>query len=357
MWEVSNRTPFAAGSSWVRDREGAEVWLVAVRGTFAINPDGSTVPAEQQEESCLVPTYRGEPGKSSLIYDTDLLHTKPTTDILLHGHAYSPEGKPTVKVDVTMKVGPIAKTLRVVGDRVWRTGVLSPATSDPEPFEKMPITYERAYGGADLKSDDPRKHDWDRRNPVGTGFAVVPEHLIGEKVPNIEDPRDSIRSWIGRPSPAGFGPIPPDWMPRVKWAGTYDEKWEKDRLPLLPEDFDDRFYLCAPQDQQAPHFLRGGEDVELVNLTPDGSLRFRLPRVALGFSTRFSNGEKVVHRGMLHTVIIEPDVPRVLLVWHTQLPCHPKVLKLEETTISLKRILRPPPDGRVLVQGPDEEVV
>src|SRR5262249_1683672 len=161
-------------------------------------------------------------------------------------------------------------------------------------------TYERAYGGADLKADDPKKHDWDRRNPVGTGFAVAPEHLVGEKVPNIEDPRDSNRTWRERPRPAGFGPIPADWMPRVKWAGTYDERWQKERLPLLPEDFDDRFYLCAPEDQQAPHFLKGDEEVRLRNLTPEGSLRFRLPRVALGFSTRFSGGEKVSHRGVLH---------------------------------------------------------
>ena len=40
MWSVTNRTPYAAERCWVRDKNGAEVWLVAVKGTFLIGPDG-----------------------------------------------------------------------------------------------------------------------------------------------------------------------------------------------------------------------------------------------------------------------------------------------------------------------------
>jgi len=39
----------------------------------------------------------------------------------------------------------------------------------------------------------------------------------------------------------------------------------------------------------------------------------------------------------LHTVILEPDFPRVSLVWHSALPCHFKGHKLERTLIRLKR--------------------
>ena len=38
----------------------------------------------------------------------------------------------------------------------------------------------------------------------------------------------------------------------------------------------------------------------------------------------------------LHTVIIEGDVPRVSLVWHSAAPCHFKVQKLERTIVTLK---------------------
>ena len=35
-------------------------------------------------------------------------------------------------------------------------------------------------------------------------------------------------------------------------------------------------------------------------------------------------------------MILEPDFPRVSLVWHTALPCHFKVQKLERTIVTLK---------------------
>ena len=167
------------------------------------------------------------------------------------------------------------------------------------------------------------------------------KHLIGQRAPNIEDPKALISSWKQRPRPAGFGPIAGDWSPRIDLAGTYDHKWEKERLPLLPDDFNERYYQCAPEDQLAPTYLRGGEPVELLNLTPERLLRFKLPRVALGFETHFFDGETVYHRSTLYTVILEPDVPRVIMVWHTMLYCHAKGLKLESTTITQKRYLKP----------------
>src|SRR5262249_34378976 len=151
---------------------------------------------------------------------------------------------------------------------------------------KMPIVYEKAFGGVDQKSDHPER-DWEWRNPVGTGFAISPDHLDGVALPNIEYPNELIRKWKDRPCPAGFGPIGCHWQPRVEFAGTYDDKWMKERQPLLPEDFDDRFFQCTPQDQQAADFLHGGEPVELLGLTPGGELQFRLPKIFLGFETRF----------------------------------------------------------------------
>jgi hypothetical protein len=335
MWVIENDTPFAAERCWVRDRDGAEVWLIAVRGTFVIGSDGSTTLANEHGEVCLVPKFEGEPSSSSLVYDTDLVHTKIASDVLLHGHAFAPQGRPATRVDVTLKIGNIDKTLRVSGDRHWQDGVLGLSMTSPEPFETMPIVYERAFGGSDRKSDDPKRHAWDERNPVGVGFAIEAEHLIGQPVPNIEYPEEPISSWRQRPRPAGFGPIPGHWLPRPGFAGTYDAAWERERLPLLPDDFDDRYYNCAPLDQQIPGFLRGGELVELQNLTPDGILRFNLPRVTFRFRTYFRNGELRYHRARLHTVILEPDFPRVIMVWHTQLPCHHEVLQLNYTTISV----------------------
>src|SRR3954453_20216732 len=120
MWSITNETPFAAERCWVRDSQGAEVWLVAVKGTFFVLPDGMCQLAEKQEPVCLVPQFRGKAGASSLLYDTDLNHTKLGTDVVLHGHAHAPSGQAVTQIDVRLKLGDVDKTLRVFGDRVWK---------------------------------------------------------------------------------------------------------------------------------------------------------------------------------------------------------------------------------------------
>lgn len=333
MWVVDNRTRFAAERGWVRDRDGAEVWLVAVKATFDIRPDGSTEVSDEQPPVLRAPEYHGEPGKSSIKYEADLILTKKTTDVLVIGHAYAPRGHKASGLDVGFRVGPLTKILRVFGDRRWE---VEGGWSAAKPFDRMPLVYERAFGGVDRNSDKPER-DWDWRNPVGTGFAVSRANLAGVTLPNIEYPAQLIQSWRDRPAPAGFGPICSHWQPRVGFAGTYDDHWMKTRQPLLPEDFDERFFQCAPADQQAPAFLRGGEPVVLRGLSVDGELRFLLPKIYLGFETRFYDGSREIHKNRtLHTVILEPDFPRVSLVWHSALPCHFKVQKLERTTVTLK---------------------
>jgi len=338
MWQVDNRTPFAAERGWVRDRNGAEVWLVAVKCTFDIRPDGSTAISADQPPVLRTPEYHGEPGKSSIKYEADLVLTKPTTDVILVGHAYAPGGHPVSALDAGFRIGPLEKLLRITGDRTW--GALGP--SAPAPFDRMPIVYERAFGGGDPRSAHPER-DWDWRNPVGTGFAVSRDNLSGVPLPNVEYPDDCVRGWKDRPRPGGFGAIACHWQPRVRFAGTYDDAWVKTRLPLAPHDFDDRFFQCAPEDQRPSAFLRGGEPVALHHLTPDGDVRFALPKVFLGFETRFYGGGREIHKDRrLHSVILEPDFPRVSLVWHSALPCHVKVQKLDRTILTLKTALDGP---------------
>lgn len=338
MWQLDNHTPFAAERAFVRDRNGAEIWLVAVKATFTIHPDGSTEIAPEQPPVTLAPRYRGDPAASSLLFDTDLVRTKTATDVILHGHTYAPEGKLVRAIDVGLQVGSVlSKRLRIFGDRYWEEGIFSPAISEPEPFDKMPIIYENAFGGMDQYESTPEQPVLEARNPVGKGFATRPAHIIGQALPNVEDPDDLISSWKNRPAPAGFGPLAPHWAPRIKWAGTYDEHWLKSRQPLLPDDFDDRYYHCAPSDQQVTGYLQGGEEVTLVNLTPGGLLQFRLPEMELGFRT-FFKGSPEAHEAKLHSVVLEPDVSQVSLIWHTHLNCHGWDAFLEKAVVFQKDV-------------------
>src|SRR5208337_4822029 len=94
------------------------------------------------------------------------------------------------------------------------------AITPPEPFERIPLVWERAFGGWDRSHADPAKHTCEPRNPVGTGFRQKHGHPEeGVRVPNLEDPRYPSRHYGDAPPPAGFGFTGPSWQPRAAFAG------------------------------------------------------------------------------------------------------------------------------------------
>jgi hypothetical protein len=331
MWSITNHTPYKVGKTWGRDKNGVHEWIVAVKGTYNISVDGSLKLADEQVEPLLMPEYNGEDGQSSLRYDADLVAPKPTTDVVLNGTAYAPKGCPSTDFLIGLRVGSISKTLRVKGNRKWENAPFGGSTSSSEPVTQVPVVYERAYGGYDHFDPDPKRHRIDTRNPVGCGVVAQKSHRVGQALPNFEYPDANLE----KAGPAGFGAIDSFWSPRREFAGTYDKSWEQTRLPLLPIDWDPRALLCAPPDQRPSAHCRGGERVELVNLTPAGKLTFVLPKVYLTFSTRIDNSIKE-HRSVLSSVIIEPDHPRVMMVWLSSLQCRTEIDYLEETIVREK---------------------
>jgi hypothetical protein len=317
MWMLVNETAYEAERTWVRDRDGAHHWIVVVKATYDVAPDGTLRLADAPLAPLHAPEYTGAPAESSLRYEADLVAMKPATDVYLNAVAHAPSGRPRDRVTASLRVGAIQKTLVVHGERTWRRtlfGRVKPSAA--KPFETMPVTYERAFGGFDQTHADPRKHRIDFRNPVGTGFAARRRHLLGKPAPTVVDPvRKPGEGW-----PAGFGAVASYWSPRKELAGTYDERWMARRRPLLPEDYDPRCLLCAPLDQRPGGYLRGGEPVELTNLTPGGRLAFTLPRLSFRFETYFGS-ERREHGSELVSVVIDSAGPRLIVVWQTSLPC------------------------------------
>lgn len=328
MWAIDNKTPFAVTGAFKRDLTGAEVWIVIIRASFDILPDGTTRYAEKQPEPLHAPEYNFEPGVSSLKYDADVILDKPATDVILNGHAHAPKGKAATKLEVGMSLKGINKKLIVTGDRIWRKDTIG-SKSLTTPFMKMPLVYERAFGGTDTKHKNKKKHDRDLKNPTGTGFAVKSSNLRNQNVANIQ-----YKRFTKKPNPAGFGAISCHWQPRASYAGTYDKKWEKTQRPLLPKDFDLKYYQYAPEDQQIMGYLRGGEEVNLKNLHPDSNFSFKLPEQQIECLTLLA-GSNIKHKSNLHTVIIEPDDNKLIMVWHTALKCHKKEHLLKKTIVRL----------------------
>jgi hypothetical protein len=246
--------------------------------------------------------------------------TKLSTDVVLLGHAHA---KGATSIDVGLKVGPVQKVVRVFGDRYWvKTGGQIFATK-PQHFDKMPLIYERAFGGWDKSNKDEKTWTFEARNPVGRGFGDPLRYVDEGKVPmpNLEDPNHLIKRYGEAPPPAGFGSIAPNWQPRAKYAGTYDKTWDKERKPLLPKDFDRRFFNAASPGLVAPGYLRGNEEVVVVNAAPVTPIRFTLPGVLppiCRISLRGNRTEEV-HTN-LDTVTVNTDDMSVSLLWRAFLP-------------------------------------
>jgi hypothetical protein len=330
MWALENRTPYAAGRNWTRDKHGSHQWLVAVKATFEIASDGRLRLADEQPAPLLEPEYREDPAKSSLRLDSDLLAPKPGTDILLDACAHAPKGRPAATVPVSLRVGGLEKTLLVHGARVYYRSAFGMTTSAPRPFGTHPIHYEWAFGGTDTTDPDARKHSIDSRNPVGKGFATNTSSLENQSAHAIEYPDGKVAE-VG---PAGFGPIASFWSPRLKRAGTYDVRWEKTKKPLLPDDYDELFALAAPEDQRPAEPLQGGETIVVLNMTPEGALRFDLPKISLCFRTRFGRRTHD-HGATLTTVFIATEAMKVSVVWQSALRIAPREVEyLDATTIT-----------------------
>jgi hypothetical protein len=253
----------------------------------------------------------GEPGVSSTMYESDLVPRKTGTDLVLIGNAYAP-GSKGYQVDVSFAVARTRQVVRVFGNRRWKRGVVSPALSSPELFYKVPLTYEFAFGGTDMTHPDPVCHEREERNPVGRGFMARRSGRNVEDVvpPSIEDPRNLIESMEDRPAPAGFGWIGRHWKPRVNYAGTCDAKWMETRSPLLPEDFDERYYSGAHPMLVTKGFLKGTEPVEVINATPSGTLTFT---------------SKTPLEVKLDTLVVEPDQGRAVTLWRGSMDLHNKL--------------------------------
>ncbi|MDR2452585.1 MAG: DUF2169 domain-containing protein [Candidatus Accumulibacter sp.] len=331
MWQLDNKTPFAADAAWIWDCGGGKVWAVAVKATYDIAPDGCTVVSRVQ-----IPVSRGprQDEAGVPLGETDLHPFKRRTDILLLGHAHSPLGKRMSELPIGFCVGKLKREAIVFGDRRWECGAIWLRPGKPKPFVSMPLHWGRAFGGVEPQTGESLP------NPVGRGLLDAgPDPLL----PNIEHPLNRISRPQDRPEAVGFGPVPGHWHWRARHAGTYDDAWRAARSPLLPLDIHPDYWQIAPPEQQYPGVLQGGEEIALVHLTQPwhsqrpGRLKLVLPALSLRFDTWFYSGAWVCGRSQIHTVILEPDHPRITVVHLMSLPCvHAEQLDRTIITIDSK---------------------
>ncbi|MBI2899867.1 MAG: DUF2169 domain-containing protein [Planctomycetes bacterium] len=310
--ELTNATGLAADIAMGLRPDGRELLVVAVKGTFPIGKTApEPVPILAADEAA------GLPGLSPPAAESDLAPVKAKCDVLLNGRAYA--AQPSERVTVALRVGALAKSFDVVGPRVWTDQGPSPA----QPFTTMPISYAVAFGGPQYAE-----------NPVGVGFHD-PKEAKDKPLPNTEEPGKPVAKPDERYRPMAFGPLGRSWQPRAKLAGTYDKNWIENVAPFLPADFDDRFYQCAPEDQQTD-FLRGGETVELENLAPQGKLSFAIPKIDVPVVFMLKSGEHEETCAVCDTLLIEPDLGRFTLAWRASRPLRRNVFEVAQVVVGRK---------------------
>jgi hypothetical protein len=187
--------------------------------------------------------YRDNPTRS-IRATSDVVPYLPRVDVVLTGHACAPQGRhvkrQVVGLSVYHNAALLEKKLEVIGDRHG---------SDFIPFERMPLVYEKAYGGLG-----------DLHNPWGTGAAAE------SAPPNIVYSTDTRVM-------AGFGPISRALRQRKALRGSMSISALEENCLELPDDFDWNYFQAAPVDQQIASLV-GNEWIVLEGMHP------QIPRIA-----------------------------------------------------------------------------
>lgn len=235
------------GASSFRRGEARRGTVIA-KATFELHPSGvarPVDPAKLEGRGALLArdVYHHAQRASSLRASREVVPYLPKAGVVLTGHACAVGGRPTTEMMVRLRLERdeplIDKAVRVLGDRASST------RDRPAPFEKMPLLYERAWGG-------PRRAD----NPVGTG-----DEPTSCALPNLIHPDEAKRA-------TGFGPLSPYWSERRRHLGEVDAASALSEHPEVPQSFEGHFYQPAPPDQQMD-FLRGGERLTLEGMNPE----------------------------------------------------------------------------------------
>jgi uncharacterized protein YjbI with pentapeptide repeats len=178
-------------------------------------------------------------------------YPKPAGEYLVYGAACAPHGVEVEQMRVSARVGGLAKSLIVSGDRRFGIGGM---VSRPVPYSRMPISPETAFGGADWAA-----------NPLGKGVAsAAPDGGTQQALPNVEYETQRMLGRGDRPDAAGFWAADIMSPQRRKYLGTCDERWVATDWPHLPADTRQQFFMSAPSDQWlASGYFNGDEHFEL----------------------------------------------------------------------------------------------
>lgn len=371
--------------------EGESRVGMLLKRTWLAKPDGLWELAEGEDVEPLccheLPWYEVEPPEvAPLAYDDDTAAFRKATDVVVQGSAHT-YGTPRSETGVRVTIGAFERTIRVVGDRSleWLNGAAR--FGEPEPFESLPIRYDRAYGGFDATAHarfpDPMLEAFARirpewglecatdfhypRNPAGAGFLIHldEESVAGARVPNLEYPEDPLtpeRLAVGAPTAWPAGPLPagmdwqdPSWFPRCAYLGTagppehagpvaeIERGWgapDLFEIPLLTQSVALRseFAQAASPGMSFPQ-LPLDVPFQLENLHPEQPRwLFQLPAERPAVALDLGGVGMTPLTTQLNSVVVRPDEGELVMVWCAHAPSDRRIAPDEAD--DLRRVVR-----------------
>ncbi|ELY4221681.1 DUF2169 domain-containing protein [Cronobacter sakazakii] len=257
----------------------------------------------------------GEPGYSSVRFESDLAPYKPWMDVVINASAWAPQDKPARSFTVGAQIGDTTRLLRIHGPREWWNVMAGWRLTDPEPLQTLELRYEYAAGGMYTLPDDQVVAA--QENTVGMGWypREVRKHLKKDRLPapQIEWVTQPVKKMDEAGLAAGFGFYGRGWKGRIEHAGTYDENWKQNRHPFLPKDFRFDYWCGAHPLLQFPlpaplsaipvtlKYLISARD------KADQEIRFQVPVESLFVFIMTQKGAGVAQDMTLDTLVV--DVP------------------------------------------------
>lgn len=270
---------------------------VVVKATFSL-VDHTRMRRVAPRPLVVADVHHGGDARRSVKVPNDMAPYREHTDVVLYGSAYAPSGgaSRTASVRLALHRGndPLFdKTVYVYGERTsWR--------SEPQPFSRIPLDYEHAFGGAA-----------NPENPVGVGAGA------DAVIPNVIDAKRPM-------APAGLGAIAPTWGVRAKRAPSDMPARSAARILEIPDTMDWEYFQVAPPDQRVSH-LRGDEWLSLAGVSPENdTIQSRLPNVtaeARVFARAYQSGDAgypiALHADLL---VVDADASICTVTWRGSFP-------------------------------------
>ncbi len=178
--------------------DNEQTGMVACKVTYRLSAAGGLEPVPRDD---MWDILTGPAVVNDVHLLPDLDYRKRGVDILIFGTARTPDAKPLRELDLHISCGALSRQTRVFGDRTWVQSGDDLNMSEPAPFATMPLTNDRAFGGAAKIEGRPAPHSV---NPVGKGFILDRKDAPGVALPNLERPDMLIRIWTNHPIPACF---------------------------------------------------------------------------------------------------------------------------------------------------------